>query len=91
MSEVERPDGHELRSARASKSGTCTDWAPQDALFAASQQIKAMDASGERKVDAVLVLFRSREADGTTQVHLAVAGPTNSSAALLVRGLQELG
>ena len=52
---VPKPDGHEMRSARAAR-GTAADWLPDDALFHASEAMK-----DDPPVVAFLVAWYSRD------------------------------
>jgi hypothetical protein len=50
-----KPDGHDMRAARAAR-GTAADWLPEDALFHASEAMKA-----DPPVVAFLITWYSRD------------------------------
>jgi hypothetical protein len=54
-----KPEGHDLRNARAEKSESARDWLPEDALYEASKQIAEKGAMG-----AVVVAWYERSTDG---------------------------
>ena len=58
MSLVAKPEGFDLRAARASR-GTASDWLPEDALYSASELMKESPATV-----AFLAVWYTRESDG---------------------------
>jgi hypothetical protein len=46
MKLIPKPEGHDLRNARAEKSESARDWLPDDALFAAQEHMKKHPVHG---------------------------------------------
>lgn len=54
-----KPEGYDLRAARAEKSGSARDWLPEDALYEAAKRIAEKGAHG-----AVVVAWYEKNEDG---------------------------
>ena len=54
-----KPEGYDLRAARAEKSGSARDWLPEDALYDASKRIAENGAHG-----AVVVCWYEKNEEG---------------------------
>ena len=63
-----KPDGYDLRAARAEKSGSARDWLPEDALYSASKQIAEDGVQG-----AVVVCWYGKSATGLPTIKYAIS------------------
>lgn len=63
-----KPEGYDLRAARADRSGSARDWLPEDALYDAAKRIAEKGAHG-----AVVVCWYEQSEEGQPVVKYAAA------------------
>lgn len=62
MKLIPKPDGFDLRDRRSTKSASCEQWEPRDALYDAST------AMNGKEVDCAIVIWRERQKDGNATI-----------------------
>lgn len=83
---VPKPEGFELRDKRSDKSGMGCDWAPQDALYAVSQEMLKPDVN----CDAVLIIYRQKFPNGSKLTCTKFSGESDAAADLLLNGMAKM-
>lgn len=79
MSEVEKPEGYDLREKRADKNSDACQWTPQDAIYNTSQRIKEQD------VTQLVVYWWERKPDGKEVLHWTNATTSTAEHALILQ------
>lgn len=81
MKLISKPEGFDLRDRRSDKTGKGSDWTVADAVYSAHKDITAT------KSDAVMVVWRQLNDDGSTTVRFSFSGPPDAGAALLLNAV----
>lgn len=79
MTNVEKPDGFDLREKRSEKADDCRLWTPQDAIYDTSMRIKGMD------VTQLVVYWWERLPNGIEVMHFTNATSCTAEHALLLQ------
>lgn len=79
MSDIEKPEGYDLREKRANKSDDAKQWTPQDAIYNTAERIK------EQNVTQLIVYWWERTPDGKELLHWTNATTSTAEHALLLQ------
>lgn len=79
--EVEKPEGFDLRDARADKSHDAKDWTPADALYSASESQR------EKPAVTLVVAWTYRDAKGDLRLSYCNASKGNEETIALLAAM----
>lgn len=79
MSDVEKPEGYDLREKRADKASDAKKWTPPDALYSSAERIKG------KEITQLVAYWWERQEDGSERLRWSNATTSNAEHALLLQ------
>lgn len=78
---VPKPEGFDLRNARADKTNQAKDWQPADAIYWASQKASQVEMT------QVMVVWWEKQADGTEKLNFSHSTQSAAERLLLLQSM----